>query len=210
MQTAAPANNAVEVKKPVVSETGKAMQNSMKQINKQNAETVAQLTKDVAHEAASEPTIASPKAVVEKKVTEVAAVAKKAPAMPEKKPTIVAPKPVAAPAAPTFAMGDAANGAKLARKCKSCHNFNTRRKVGPGLAGIFGRKAGVMPDMKYSTSLKAGGWVWDAEHLAAWVCDSKNAIKTFSGNAEAKTKMGSQHICDPGKQADLIAYLKTI
>ena len=232
MQTAPTASNAVEVKKPAVSDTAKAMQESLKQANKQSAETVAELTRDVANASAnkqaSEPAIKStiesaiksPRAAAEKKVAAapaapkkpavVAPVAKAAPAMPEKKPAVVAPKPTAAPAAPTFAMGDAAKGAKLVRKCKACHNFDARKKVGPGLAGIFVRKAGVMPDMKYSASLAAGGWSWDAEHLAAWVCDSKKAIKTFSGNAGAKTKMGRQRICDPGKQADLIAYLKTL
>lgn len=106
--------------------------------------------------------------------------------------------------------GDAGRGKSLARKCKACHNFSDKKKVGPGLKGVFGRKAGIMPDMKYGVALAAGGWVWDEAHLAAWICNSKQAIKTFSGNASARTKMGPQRICDPAKQADLIAYLKTL
>ncbi|RLL56050.1 cytochrome C [Mariprofundus sp. EBB-1] len=108
------------------------------------------------------------------------------------------------------ALGNAAKGKSLANKCKTCHNFTARKKVGPGLQGVVGRKAGSMTDMKYSSALAAGGWVWNEKNLAAWMCDSKAAVKTLSGNASAKTKMGAQRICDATKQADLIAFLKTL
>jgi len=125
--------------------------------------------------------------------------------------SVVSEKPVAVPAAvPLTAAGDAAKGKRLAQKCKACHNFTAKKKVGPGLKGVFGRKAGSMPGMRYSPALAAGGWVWDDKNLAAWVCDSKKALKTLSGNASAKTKMSVQRICDAGKQADLIAFLKTL
>ncbi|RMH59678.1 MAG: cytochrome c [Zetaproteobacteria bacterium] len=120
-----------------------------------------------------------------------------------------AAKPVATTVS-SPANGDAARGKALARKCQACHNFNDRRKVGPGLAGIVGRKVGIMPDMQYSRALKAGGWQWDEAHLAAWICDSKAAVKRFTNDAGARTKMPAQRICDPKQQADLIAFLKTI
>ena len=128
------------------------------------------------------------------------------------------PKPVAishpvAPAVPVVAAGpsgDAVKGKSLARKCAACHNFTAKKKVGPGLKGIVGRKAGIMPDMKYSADLAAGGWVWTAKHIAMWDCNSKKAIKVLSGNPAARTKMPPQRICDPQKQADLIAFLKTL
>ncbi|HXH71327.1 MAG TPA: c-type cytochrome, partial [Mariprofundaceae bacterium] len=127
-----------------------------------------------------------------------------------------APAPVAQPAAEApkqvasaLPAGNAANGEKLSGKCKACHNFNDKKKVGPGLAGVFGRKVGQMADMSYSDSLQKGKWVWDAAHLAAWACDSAAAVKEFTGDAGAKTKMPAVHICDPQQQADLIAFLKT-
>jgi len=115
--------------------------------------------------------------------------------------------------APVVASGDAASGKALARKCAACHNFDAKSKIGPGLAGVFGREAGSMTGFsyKFTAFIKPGkAWHWDATHLAAWVCNSGEAIRSFTGDAAAKTKMPVQRICDPTKQADLIAYLKTL
>jgi cytochrome c len=94
-------------------------------------------------------------------------------------------------------------------KCKACHDFGTKNKVGPGLKGIVGRKAGTAPGFKYSDALKNADWVWDEDHLRKWMHNSKKAIKEFTGNDKAKTKMGKQNV--KGKKADKIfAFLKTI
>jgi len=96
-----------------------------------------------------------------------------------------------------------------AGKCKMCHDFGAKNKVGPGLKGIVGRKAGTFPGYNYSDSLKNGGWVWDEAHLRKWIYSSKKAIKEFTGNPDARTKMGNQHV--KGKKADkVIAFLKTL
>ncbi len=96
------------------------------------------------------------------------------------------------------------------KKCKSCHHFSAKHKTGPGLKGIFGADAGTTDFKKYSKDLKAGGWKWDEEHLRAWMCDSKKAIKEFTGNPKAKTKMAKQKVCDAKKQDEIIAFLKTL
>jgi len=109
--------------------------------------------------------------------------------------------------------GDVENGKALARKCAACHSFESNNKMGPGLAGVVGREAGAVSGFKYQFTdfIKPGKvWRWDEAHLAAWVCDSKKAVKDFTGDAAAKTKMGAQRICDTSKQADIIAYLKTL
>jgi len=94
-------------------------------------------------------------------------------------------------------------------KCRSCHDFGDANKIGPGLKGIVGRKAGTHPGFKYSDALKNADWVWDEEHLRKWMHNSKKAIKEFTGNDKAKTKMGKQNV--KGKKADKIfAFLKTI
>ncbi len=124
------------------------------------------------------------------------------------KPVVTSPPVI--PAVQAAMSGDAAKGKSLARKCKTCHNFTAKKKVGPGLKGVFGRKAGIMAGTKYSPALAAGDWVWNEKNLAIWICDSKKAVKTLSGNASAKTRMGAQRLCDATKQADLIAYLKTL
>jgi len=97
-------------------------------------------------------------------------------------------------------------------KCKACHNLdNDKKKVGPGLKTVFGRKNGQMADMNYSKSMKAhaGEWTWDEEHLKAWVCNAKEAIKKFTGDEHAKTKMPALKKC--GDQADaVVAALKAL
>jgi len=107
--------------------------------------------------------------------------------------------------APMTAQAGAAWG-----KCKACHNFTEKKKVGPGLKGVMGREAGIMPKMKYSKALKAGGWTWNEDNMRAWICKSKDAVKVLSGDDHAKTKMPNQKICDPAKQDEVIAKLKSL
>jgi len=94
-------------------------------------------------------------------------------------------------------------------KCAVCHKFTDKNNVGPGLKGVFGRKAGTHPGFKYKFTkyIKGDAWTWDEEHLRAWMNNSKKAIKKFTGNKHAKTKMPPQHV--KGKKADaVIAFLK--
>jgi len=94
-------------------------------------------------------------------------------------------------------------------RCKSCHAFSDKNKVGPGLKGVYGRVAGTHAGYKYKFTkyIKGDPWVWDEAHLRSWILDSKKAVKEFTGNPKAKTKMGSQH--EKGKKADeIIAFLK--
>jgi cytochrome c len=95
-------------------------------------------------------------------------------------------------------------------KCKACHNFTAKKKVGPGLKGVAGRHVGIMPKMKYSKALKNGDWTWTDENLRAWICNSKKAVKALTGDDHAKTKMPPQKICDPAKQDEVLAKLHSI
>jgi len=95
-------------------------------------------------------------------------------------------------------------------KCKACHNFTAKKKVGPGLAGVFGRKAGADSKFKYKFTKYGSDWSWDEAHLKAWICNSKKALKKFTGNKKARTKMPPQKICDPAKQDEVIAKLKSV
>lgn len=95
------------------------------------------------------------------------------------------------------------------KRCLACHAFSNKNNIGPGLKGIFGRKAGTHPGFKYSDSLKGADWVWDEEHLRKWIYKSKDSIKEFTGDDKAKTKMSNYKI--KGKKADaLINFLKEL
>jgi len=196
------ATDTVAVTKLPKSNVAASVEQSMKQSQADAAATLSGLA------ATPKPVAADKAAVVEKQ--QPVAVSK-----PTVQKTIVAPKkPVAVKKAAVVpapvAMGDAVKGKAMARKCAVCHNFNDKKKVGPGLAGVVGRKAGTMDDMKYSQALSTATWSWNEKNLALWICNSKEAVKTLSGDPGATTKMPSQRICSAGDQANLIAYLKTL
>jgi Cytochrome c2 len=101
-----------------------------------------------------------------------------------------------------WAEGDAANGEKLFRQCKSCHAVEAgKNRVGPSLHGLFGRKAGTVDSFAgYSEGLKASNIVWDAKALDPYLASPKAVIPdsrmAFGGIAKAEDR------------ADLIAYLE--
>lgn len=109
-----------------------------------------------------------------------------------------------------MAIAPTSSDAAAWKKCKACHNFSEKNKVGPGLKGVVGRKAGMMPGMRYSDALKSGAWSWDEAHLREWMCNSKKAVKKFTGNDKAKTKMPPQKICKADKQDEVLAKLKSL
>ncbi len=113
-------------------------------------------------------------------------------------------------AAATIAVGmlmGANVSAGVEAKCKACHDFGAKNKVGPGLKGIMGREAGSTDFKRYSKGMKKGGWTWDEEHLRAWLSDGKKAIKDFTGDAKAKTTMPPQRL--KGAKLDkMIEFLK--
>ena len=85
-----------------------------------------------------------------------------------------------------FAEGDAAKGAKVFKKCKTCHSFDPgKKKIGPHLKGIVGRKAGSVEGYKYSKAITAADIVWDEASLDAFFKKPKAFVKgtkmTFGG-----------------------------
>ncbi|MFM9841348.1 MAG: c-type cytochrome [Dongiaceae bacterium] len=105
-------------------------------------------------------------------------------------------------AAPALAEGDVAAGEKLFVKCKTCHALEAgKNKVGPSLAGLFGRGAGSLADFNYSDAMKASGITWDEATLGEYLADPKGRIP---GN-----KMVFPGLKKDEDRANLIAYLKT-
>jgi cytochrome c len=102
-----------------------------------------------------------------------------------------------APASPPSA--SASRGAEIYEaKCGACHSLDQNR-IGPKHRGVFGRKAGAVPDFHYTDALKKSGIVWSAKTLDTWL---QSPVKMVPGTA-----MGFQ-LRDPQERADVIAYLK--
>jgi len=223
-QTSTPASSTVAVTKEVVETHAKALQAKIEESKEAATKAAEQLTASfpdrakVIEEGATAKTIEAEHVAEANKAAEAAKVAaakqaaETAARVSETKHSaaISLTAPLAVAKAQAASIGDAAKGKSLANKCKSCHAFTAKKKMGPGLKAIYGRKAGSMAGIRYSDALAAGGWIWDDKNLAMWLCDSKKAVKSLSGNSSAKTKMSAQRICDATKQADLIAFLKTL
>lgn len=104
---------------------------------------------------------------------------------------------VHSPASPPSA--SASRGAEIYEaKCGACHSLDQNR-IGPKHRGVFGRKAGVVPDFHYTDALKKSGIVWNEKTLDTWL---QSPVKMVPG-----TGMGFQ-LRDAQERADVIAYLK--
>jgi cytochrome c len=97
-----------------------------------------------------------------------------------------------------FAAGDANRGETLYQGCQDCHSIE-ENDLGPRHKGVFGRKAGSVPDYRYSDAVKQSGIVWNEENLDKWLTNPQGLIpgaKMF------------YHLADPGDRADVIQFLK--
>jgi len=85
--------------------------------------------------------------------------------------------------------GDAAKGKKVFNKCKACHTVVAgKHRIGPSLAGVFGRTAGTAKKYKFSKAMKKagkGGLVWDVKTMSEYLVKPRTYIKgtkmTFAG-----------------------------
>ncbi len=100
-----------------------------------------------------------------------------------------------------FAEGDAAKGKKVFKKCKTCHTFDPdKKKIGPHLKGIIGRKSASVEGYKYSKAMKAADVTWDEGTLDEYLKKPKAFIKG--------TKMTFAGLKKESQRQDVIAYLK--
>lgn len=101
--------------------------------------------------------------------------------------------------------GDATKGAKVYKKCVSCHMIGAKAKnrVGPHLNGIIGREIAALQDYKYSKAMIAYGEtakIWSEENLAAYLANPRKAVKG--------TRMAFVGLRKEKDVANVIAYLK--
>jgi cytochrome c len=113
--------------------------------------------------------------------------------------SLVVAMALAAAALPAYAAGDAVRGAELYEsRCTGCHSLDANR-VGPKHRGVFGRKAGGVPDFRYSTNVGNSTIVWDEATLERWLTNPQAFI--------AGARMGFR-VSEAADRADLIAFLR--
>ena len=101
-----------------------------------------------------------------------------------------------------MASADVMRGAKIFKKCASCHSAERGggNKVGPNLFGIVGRAKGVVAGFAYSSALKAKGGAWDKESVNTFITKPKDFIPG--------TKMAFPGLKKPQDRADVILFLE--
>ena len=93
-----------------------------------------------------------------------------------------------------FASTNAADGAKIFKKCAACHSIaqGGANKIGPALWGVLGRKAGSVADYKYSKAMTEYGKPWSFEEMNGFLIKPKDWIKgtkmSFAGLKNAKER----------------------
>ncbi len=96
---------------------------------------------------------------------------------------------------------DAMRGEPIYARCLACHALAYDR-VGPRHCGLFGRRAGSVPQFSYSPAMKKSGIVWNDKTLDRFLTQP---LKMVPGTA-----MTYDGVADPKERADLIAYLKHV
>ncbi|RBP17227.1 cytochrome c [Roseiarcus fermentans] len=94
--------------------------------------------------------------------------------------------------------GDPARGEQVYQACTDCHSLD-QNDVGPRHRGVFGRRAGSLPDYDYSDGLRSAHFEWNADTLDRWLTNPQAFVpgaKMFF------------HLDDPNDRADVIAYLR--
>lgn len=94
-------------------------------------------------------------------------------------------------------------GAQAGVECWSCHDFtSTETKIGPGLLGVVGRRAGSLPGFGYSDALGESGIVWNRSTLSAYLAAPQSAVPG--------TSMVWRGVGDPGTLQALVFWVETI
>ncbi|MDI1295622.1 MAG: c-type cytochrome [bacterium] len=85
--------------------------------------------------------------------------------------------------------------------CKVCHKTTEKAPsaIGPTLWRVAGRKAGTVPDYRYSPAMKQSGLTWDRQTLTAFIAKPRTVIPG--------TKMAYAGTSDPKAAAAMVDYM---
>lgn len=104
-------------------------------------------------------------------------------------------------AAGTAQAQDAKRGEKVFEECRACHAADgAGNEVGPGLRGVFGRKAGEREDFRYSPAMKRSNITWTPQTLDAFIADPQKIVPA--------NRMPYAGLTDARARADLIQYMQ--
>lgn len=97
---------------------------------------------------------------------------------------------------------DEVKGAKVFKKCTSCHNADNGGKngTGPALWNVVGRAAAAGSDFSYSPAMAGSGITWNYAELDAYLTNPKAYVP--------KTKMAFIGVKKPADRAAVIEYLR--
>jgi cytochrome c len=105
--------------------------------------------------------------------------------------------------APGIALAQAAapDGQRLFQtRCGACHSVQPgQNRVGPTLAGMFGRKAGAVEGARYSDALRNADITWSEETLDAYLNDPRRLVPNTTMTVSLR---------DAAQRSAVIAYLR--
>ena len=98
---------------------------------------------------------------------------------------------------------EAPEGERLFRsRCASCHAVAAgQNRIGPTLAGVFGRAAGSVEGARYSQAMRDSGITWDNESLDRYLANPRGTV--------AGTTM-TVALANSEQRGSIIAYLKAL
>ena len=97
---------------------------------------------------------------------------------------------------------EAAAGQKVFGRCAGCHSIEPgQNRIGPSLAGVYGRPSGAVDGFNYSPAMKNAHLVWDAATLDKFLANP---------NAEVHGTRMFVALPSADERREVIAYLKTL
>lgn len=107
--------------------------------------------------------------------------------------------PVADQAAAQSAASPQRGATLFRQRCASCHTIGGKSLMGPDLAGVVGRRAGVKDGYAFSKAMQGSGLTWTPAKLDEFLAAPTKVVRG--------TRMITA-VAKPSDRADIVAYLR--